>query len=94
MICKPEPTKSTQAASERDGTNIFADIRTRPEAGNVPTVWMPENLNRLVNLLRCESGRTLKSVRDEVDWRPVALRRRLDHSEATPATVGSPSTVL
>jgi hypothetical protein len=25
---------------------------------------------------------------------PVALRRRLDHSEATPATVGSPFTVL
>jgi len=23
---------------------------------------------------------------------PVALRRRLDHSEATPATLGSPST--
>ena len=49
-------------------------------------VWVP------LEAARCESGRTLK--RSPWIVCPVALRQRLDHSEATPGTVGSTATVL
>src|SRR5215471_13361189 len=81
----PTPCKNTQASSN---------------ASQIVRVLLKSNASGVSTMTPSPHARHA-SVRERTDAQkgpmmkwiggPVALRRRLDHSEATPATVGSPS---
>src|SRR5215469_87393 len=84
----PIPCKNAQASSN---ASQIMRVLLKSNASGVSTMTQSPHARHASVRERADAqkGPVMKWIRG-----PVALRRRLDHPEATPVTVGSPSTVL